>query len=512
MTVAHRGPVGKLVGRRRPAFLAAIACCIASTGCQVDAPTSATTEPTPALSRAVAGMAVPGQYIVTLRSSVEDVPGATAQLVRQANAKLGHTYGTAIKGFSATMSEQAASALADNPNVASVEPDRIVEGYGDIQSPAPWATDRIDQRYLPLSGSYSYDQTGAGVNVYILDTGILTTHTQFEGRASSVFSAFADGLGGTDCHGHGTLVAGLVGSTVYGVAKAARLLSVRVLDCSNAGTASSVIAGLDWVASNRVLPAVANLSFGLAYSATVNQAVNNVINAGVTVTAAAGNAGLDACQISPASVAGAITVGGSTNTMDAMGSWSNRGSCVDLFAPGADVASTAKNGYVGIFNSSTSASAALAAGAAALKLGANPSASPSAVANALISDATTGALTGLDAASPDRLLYTGSGGSTTPPPPPPPPPPTEPVDNAPTASVTVSCRKTVCNFDGSKSADDKGIVRYEWAFGDGSTGQTTGPTTSHTYAVTSSYTVVLTVWDAANQKGTATATVRLKGR
>jgi subtilisin family serine protease len=455
-------------------------------------------------NRAVAGAAITDRYIVVLRDSVEDVPRAATRLLKAANARVDRTFGKAIKGFSADMPEQLAVAIAASPLVAAVEPDRVVEAH-ELQTPAPWALDRIDQRTLPLSSSYSYESTGAGVNVYILDSGIRTTHQLFGGRASSVFSAFADGL--AECNGHGTYVAGIVGSSTYGVAKGVSLKSVRVLDCNAVGTTSSIIAGLDWLLANRQAPAVANMSFGLPLSAALNQAVANVINAGVTVVASAGNNGADACQVSPASVAGVITVGGSTS-MDAMASWSGRGTCVDLFAPGTNVVSTWNTGDAAFYvTSGSSAASPHAAGAAALYLGGNPTASPSAVSNALTSAATTGVLTGLDTGSPNRLLYTGS--ATSEPTPPPPPPPT---DNPPKASFSVSCRKTACKFDGSKSADDKGIVSYAWSFGDGTTAQTTGPTTSHTYMVAATYTVALTVTDAAGQKASAVSSVRIKGR
>jgi serine protease len=282
---------------------------------------------------------------------------------------------------------------------------------------------------------------------------------------------------------------------------------VRVLDCSANGTTSGVIAGLNWLAANRVLPAVANMSFGLPYSAALNQAVDAVISAGVTVTVSAGNDGTDACLVSPAGVAGAITVGGSTS-IDAQASWSNRGSCVDLFAPGTNVISASADGdsYV-TSTSGSSASAALAAGAAAMYLEANPSASPAAVANALISTATTGVMVDMTSGSPNRLLYTGPADSQAPPPPPPPT-----VDAPPKASLSVSCRKTVCTFDGTRSTDDNGIVLYSWSFGDGAQASTTTGTTSHTYASGGTYTATLTVADVAGQTSQASYVVKLKGR
>ena len=500
---------------RRATALAIVA---SAAACRVDDPVGVDATTPRAKSLSTALDATQGQYIVVLRDSVADVNGAAARVLRAANANTapGHVYGRALKGFSAALSEEAADALAQNPAVALVEADQVVTAASSgIQSPAPWSTDRIDQRTLPLSGSYSWSNNGAGVNVYILDTGIRTTHVQLVPRARSVYGA------STDCNGHGTYVAGVVGSTNYGSAKGANLLSVQVLGCNGTGTTSGVIAGMDWLAANRVFPAVANMSFAVPVSSAMNQAVNNLINSGVTVTAAAGDVWTtenpDACAWSPGSVAGAITVGGST-AGDAMAVWSMRGSCVDFFAPGHQVPSIggSSDTHVTIADGS-SASAALTAGVAAMYLELNPSASPATVASALVSSASTGVMSGLDGASPNRLLYTGAagggggggGGGTLPPP---------PVDNAPTARITsISCRKTACSFDGSSSTDDKGIVSYSWSFGDNTSSAAASagsPTTTHTYSAVGTYTVKLTVTDTAGQSATASYTlvVKTKGR
>jgi serine protease len=509
MTVAYRFRPGAFPTRPWARSVTALAIIASAAACAGDDPVGVSAIARPVKSVASAGTVVQGQYLIVLRDSVADVAGAMARITRDAGATNGKAFGAALKGFSATMSEEAANALSRNPAVALVEADRIVTAYG-TQASAPWALDRIDQRLRPLSGSYSWTTSGSGVNIYILDTGIRTTHMQFSGRARSVYGAFGDGWDAADCSGHGTYVAALAGGNDFGSAKGATLNSVRVLDCSANGTTSGVIAGLSWLAANRVLPAVANMSFGLPYSAALNQAVDAVISAGVTVTVAAGNDGTDACVVSPAGVGGAITVGGSTS-IDAQASWSNRGSCVDLFAPGTNVISASADGdsYV-TSTSGSSASAALAAGAAAMYLEGNRSASPAAVANALISAATTGVMVDLTSGSPNRLLYTGPADAQAPPPPPPPPPPT--VDAPPTASLTVSCRKTVCTFDGTRSTDDIGIVRYSWTFGDGAQAATSTATTTHTYASAGSYTATLTVADAAGQTATASYAVRIKGR
>jgi subtilisin family serine protease len=200
--------------------------------------------------------------------------------------------------------------------------------------------DRIDQRNLPLSTTYTYNFTGAGVHAYIIDTGIRATHQNFGGRVSSQgFTAINDGNGTNDCNGHGTHVSGTVGSSTYGVAKGVTLHAVRVLGCTGSGSTAGVIAGVDWVTQNRILPAVANMSLGGGVSTALDTAVNNSINAGVTYAIAAGNSNANACNSSPARVAAALTVG-STTTSDARSSFSNFGTCVDLFAPGSGITST----------------------------------------------------------------------------------------------------------------------------------------------------------------------------
>jgi serine protease len=509
MTVVHRFRPGAVPVRFLAQTAVALAAVVSAAGCRVDDPVGVTAVALSPKSVAVAGTTIQGRYIVVLRDSVADIAGTTTRVLRGTTAQVGRAYERTLKGFSAVMSDDDANALSRNPAVAFVEADRIVTGNG-LQTSAPWATDRIDQRSRPLSGTYSWSTDGTGVNVYILDSGIRTGHEQFGGRARSVYGAIGDGWDSGDCSGHGTYAAGLAASDQYGSAKRANLLSVRVLDCSNNGTTSGVIAGLDWLAANRALPAVANMSFGLPYSAALNQAVQNVINAGVTVTVSAGNDGLDACNYSPASVGGAVTVGGTTD-LDNMASWSNRGPCVDLFAPGHDVFSTWNRSdlYSSVMvMTGSSASAGLAAGAAAMYLADNPSASPATVAAALVAASTTGVLAGVPAGTPNRLLYVGAGGGTgdttvTPP---------VTTDKPPTASLTVSCRKTVCTFSGAGSTDDKGIVSYSWSFGDGQTASTTSPAVSHTYVASSTYTATLIVADVSNQKAQASIVVKLKGR
>lgn len=351
--------------------------------------------------------AVPGQYIVVLEDGVDDVPAVAENLARVHAGVLDHVYTAAIKGFSVQMTEGMARGLSNHPQVAWVEEDGEVSA-DTTQSGATWGLDRIDQRDRPLNGTFVYTRTGAGVKAYIIDTGILRTHSQFGGRAIDGYTAIADGRGSTDCNGHGTHVAGTVGGSTYGVAKGVTLVAVRVLGCTGSGTNSGVIAGVDWVRGNHPAgaPAVANMSLGGSASSALDTAVTNCINDGVTFAVAAGNSNANACNYSPARTAAAITVGATTSS-DVRASYSNYGSCVDIFAPGSSITSawytstTATNTISG-----TSMASPHVAGVAALYLQGSPSASPATVRNALVANATTNRLTSIGTGSPNRLLFT----------------------------------------------------------------------------------------------------------
>jgi subtilisin family serine protease len=365
---------------------------------------------------------VPNQYIVVLEDwaaapvgEASFSPEVARDMASIAGGKIKHVYKHALQGFSIEMSEEAAERLAADPRVKFVEEDGLVRA-STTQTNPPWGLDRIDQRNRPLDAQYNYTPTGAGVHAYIIDTGIRKTHAQFGGRAGgNAFSSINDGNGSNDCNGHGTHVAGTVGGSTYGVAKGVTLHAVRVLDCAGNGTDATVISGVDWVAANRVAPAVANMSLGGGASTALDNSIQNLINAGVTVAVAAGNDyGQNACNYSPARVAAAITVGSTTST-DAKSDFSNIGTCLDIFAPGSSIQSawytsdTATNTIGG-----TSMATPHVAGVAALYLQGNPSASPATVTNQIISTATTGVLTGIGTGSPNRLLYslltTGGGG------------------------------------------------------------------------------------------------------
>lgn len=368
---------------------------------------------------------IQNQYIVVLDDSIIGEKGPysiagyiAADMARTYGGKLKHVYKHALNGFSVEMTEAQAEALRQDYRVEFVEEDGLVTASTTQNNP-PWGLDRIDQRDRPLSAQYTYTPTGAGVHVYIIDTGIRRTHTQFGGRAVIGFDSIGDGQNTSDCHGHGTHVAGTVGGSTYGVAKGVTLHAVRVLDCNGDGTDATVIAGVDWVTANRVTPAVANMSLGGGASSALDTAVQNSINSGVTYAVAAGNDyGLNACSFSPARVAAALTVGSTTST-DAKSDFSNIGTCLDIFAPGSSIQSswytsdTATNTISG-----TSMATPHVAGVAALYLQNNPSASPATVGSQIINTSTTGRLTGIGTGSPNRLLYslltTGGGGGGVP--------------------------------------------------------------------------------------------------
>jgi subtilisin family serine protease len=319
-------------------------------------------------------------------------------------ARVEKTFKHALNGFAGRMSKETALTLSDDPRVAFVEEDGLVT-LNATQSGATWGLDRIDQRNRPLSGTYTYNWTGSGVRAYIIDTGIRPSHSNFGGRAAVSYDA--TGGNGIDCNGHGTHVAGTVGSSTYGVAKSVMLRGVRVFGCGGSTPTSTIISGVNWVAANRILPAVANMSLGGGASSSLDSAVQGMINSGVTTVVAAGNDyGANACNYSPARVSAAITVGSTTST-DARSSFSNIGSCLDIFAPGSSITSTWYTSDTATNTiSGTSMASPHVAGAAALYLQASPSASPATVRNALVNNATTNVITSAGTGSPNRLLYT----------------------------------------------------------------------------------------------------------
>lgn len=360
---------------------------------------------------------IPNHYIVVLNDNSALKNNVTGRkrvsinmsrvLTRTYGGSVNQVYDKALHGYATEMSEADAEALSHDPRVKYIEQDGEVSVTA-TQGGAAWGLDRIDERNLPMDGNYVYNATGKNVNAYIIDTGIRTSHTDFGARAFVGFDAMNDGQNGQDCFGHGTHVAGTVGGAQYGVAKNVRLYSVRVLGCDGSGTVSGVLAGIDWVAKNRVLPAVANISLSMGtVSQATDDAVQRAIAAGVTFVVAAGNDNGDACNYSPARASNAITVGATTSS-DARAWFSNYGSCVDIFAPGENVTSDWYNGDTVLsIQSGTSMASPHVAGAVALYLEGNPTAAPAAVTSALKSIATPSKLTDV-AGSPNLLLYTAS--------------------------------------------------------------------------------------------------------
>lgn len=379
--------------------------------------------------------AIPGAYIVVLKDDevnsyastltvrnggsqrAQAVQNMAVDMATRAGGELVRTYSSSINGFVVNSRAVGLVAkLSNDPRVAFIEADQKVS-IGATQNNATWGLDRIDQANLPLNNSYSYDADGTGVNAYIVDTGVRITHNQFGNRGSSGFTSINDGNGTNDCQGHGTHVAGTVGSTTYGVAKNVDIIAVRVLGCDGSGSNSGVIAGIDWVADNHVKPAVANMSLGGGASSATDNAVNAAVARGVTMVVAAGNDNSNACSYSPARAANAITVG-STASNDSRSSFSNYGTCLDIYAPGSSITSTwsTSNSATNTI-SGTSMASPHVAGVAALYLDDNPNATPAQVQAAIEAASVTGKVSDAKTGSPNLLLqnFAGGGGPVDPP-------------------------------------------------------------------------------------------------
>jgi subtilisin family serine protease len=361
---------------------------------------------------AAGSTAVPDSYLVMLKPSSSDAATTAQALAARHGGQVRAVWRHALRGFALRASASAAARIAGDPRVSYVEQDAVI-AVSATQSPTPsWGLDRVDQRNLPLNSAYTYDTTASNVHVYIVDTGIRTTHADFGGRAVWGTNTTGDG-NDTDCNGHGTHVAGTVGGASYGVAKGVQLVAVKVLNCAGSGTTAGVVDGVNWVAQNAIKPAVANMSLGGGAQQALDDAVAGAINSGITFAIASGNSNADACNFSPARVATALTVNNS-DINDNRASTSNYGTCTDLFAPGTNITSawntsdTATNTITG-----TSMATPHVSGSAALYLSANPSANPVEVSNAINGSATPNVINNPGAGSPNRLLFTGT--STSPP-------------------------------------------------------------------------------------------------
>lgn len=363
---------------------------------------------------------IPDQYLIVLKPSLG--PNAASALEADISAQgfsADKRFKRALQGFKIKATGPGSAqgnakarldALAKNPNVAFIEADRWVtlgqtSPSGNVQNPAIWGLDRIDQRDLPLDQKYHYDLTAPQVHAYVVDSGIRATHSEFSGRVRGGQDLTGSGSALEDCSGHGTHVAGTIGSAAYGVAKGVNLWSVRVFDCTPSSPWSRIIEALEWIIANHQSPAVVNMSLsgGIFYAA--NEAVENAVTAGITVVVAAGNDYSDACWMSPASATSAIAVG-ATRAMDDRSIFSNYGTCVDLFAPGDGVlAPVHTSDYATEYKSGTSMASPHVAGAVALYLQQHPTATPAEVTQAIIGNATLNKVVDAGEGSPNRLLY-----------------------------------------------------------------------------------------------------------
>jgi subtilisin family serine protease len=351
---------------------------------------------------------VKDRYIVVLKdrtANPDETRAAASSLTRANGGSVRRVYTSALRGFSAQLTASQAKRIATHADVSYVQPVRVYSASATQPDPPSWGVDRIDQTTPVLSRSYTYTYTASNVTAYVIDTGIRISAPDITGRSSYGYDFVDNDPVADDCNGHGTHVAGTLGGTNYGVAKWVNLVAVRVLDCAGQGTTEDVMAGVDWVTANAVKPAVANMSLGTGMvDPAIDSAVRASIASGVSYSVAAGNDSRDACEVSPANVSTAITVG-ATDNVDFRAWFSNYGSCLDLFAPGVNITSSALIGGA-VSLSGTSMAAPHVAGAAALLLSANPGWTPQQVRDALVTGGTSGAIQDVQG-SPNRLLRVG---------------------------------------------------------------------------------------------------------
>ncbi|MFP9131436.1 S8 family serine peptidase [Shewanella algae] len=369
--------------------------------------------------------AIKDQYIVVFNTpaviNLNDPNGVSAyassmgaRLANEHGIEVRQNFGNSLNGVLVKANGAQIQSLLKDPNIKYVEQDQrvsiepMVEAAGD-QGGATWGLDRIDQRDLPLNSNYHYDYDGSGVTAFVIDTGVRNTHNEFGGRASSGYDFIDNDNDSSDCNGHGTHVAGTIGGSTYGVAKNVNIVGVRVLNCSGSGTNSGVISGINWVKNNAQGPSVANMSLGGGASQALDDAVNAAVAAGISFVVAAGNDNSNACNYSPARAANAVTVGSTTST-DSRSSFSNYGTCLDIYAPGSSITSAWYNSNSATNTiSGTSMASPHVAGVAALYLAENPALSPTQLTNLLVSRASSGKVGDAKTGSPNKLLYSLAG-------------------------------------------------------------------------------------------------------